>query len=65
MQTIYYAMVSLLLGLSSVWSQMEENEEICFPFRRTSIVRSPAVNQQGHPGKTGAPGPTGWFSKQK
>ena len=63
MQAIYFGLLLILSGFNGVCSHRDEaaNEEMCFPFRRTSVVRSPVVNQQGRPGKTGAPGPPGWF----
>ena len=61
MPTIYCAMILIVLGSTAVRSHGDEDEEMCFPFRRTLGLRPPAANQQGRPGKTGTPGPPGWF----
>ena len=53
----------ILFRSAAVCSLGNEDEEMCF--RRIPVVRSPDTNQQGRPGKTGAPGPSGWFLKQK
>jgi len=36
----------------------EEDQEMCFPFRRASFVK-PTSGQQGRPGKIGPHGPPG------
>ena len=57
---ICFAIVLVFLS-SEVQTQenVNENQEMCFPFRQNPVVRQPEVNRQGRPGKTGPRGPSG------
>ena len=58
MYLVIHCVIITLLSCFNV-IHCQEDEEMCFSFRQTAMLRPSAANLQGRPGKTGAPGPPG------
>ena len=56
----FFVLITFTIFLSFVHCQFghEEDQEMCFPFRRAPSMRPPS-GQQGRPGKLGSSGPPG------
>ena len=58
-RTKIFVLIITIYVCSFTFGQTTNDDEMCFPIRRSSNTRQQVQPQQGRPGKTGPAGPAG------